>query len=151
MLIVLGVAIIVGITLLVVLPGDDETADETNENTNTEIVEEPAEEITENINTETTEAVEADMQTFEIAGENYAFSQTEIRVQQGSTVKIILSSTEGIHDWVVDGLDLATTRVVGGGDSTEIEFTADTPGTYEYYCSVGNHRELGMVGNLIVE
>tara|TARA_A100001015_G_scaffold273589_1_gene329182 strand:- start:6321 stop:9767 length:3447 start_codon:yes stop_codon:yes gene_type:complete len=28
--------------------------------------------------------------------------------------------------------------------------TFDTPGTYEYYCSVGNHEQQGMVGTIIV-
>jgi len=32
-----------------------------------------------------------------------------------------------------------------------VEFTADTPGEFEYYCSVGQHRANGQVGKLIVE
>ena len=34
---------------------------------------------------------------------------------------------------------------------TFVEFTVDKTGTFEYYCSVGQHRANGMVGNLIVE
>lgn len=34
---------------------------------------------------------------------------------------------------------------------TSVTFVADTLGTFEYYCSVGNHRAQGMVGNLVVE
>ena len=34
---------------------------------------------------------------------------------------------------------------------TSVTFIADQEGSFEYYCSVGNHREEGMVGTLIVE
>ena len=32
-----------------------------------------------------------------------------------------------------------------------IEFTADKTGSFEYYCSVGTHRQMGMKGTLIVK
>ena len=35
--------------------------------------------------------------------------------------------------------------------SAEVEFVASIAGTFEYYCSVGEHRAKGMKGNLIVE
>ena len=31
------------------------------------------------------------------------------------------------------------------------EFTADKVGSFEYYCSVGSHRSMGMKGVLKVE
>lgn len=34
---------------------------------------------------------------------------------------------------------------------TSVTFVADETGTFEYYCSVGNHRGQGMIGKLIVE
>ncbi|MDO8658241.1 MAG: plastocyanin/azurin family copper-binding protein [Candidatus Levybacteria bacterium] len=39
------------------------------------------------------------------------------------------------------------------GQTDTVEFTADTAGTFEYYCSVGNgyHKEQGMVGTLVIE
>ena len=37
------------------------------------------------------------------------------------------------------------------GQIDEVEFVVDKAGTFEYYCSVGNHRQMGMVGKLIVE
>jgi len=37
------------------------------------------------------------------------------------------------------------------GTPTSVTFVADKTGTFEYYCSVGNHRAQGMVGKLIVE
>lgn len=87
---------------------------------------------------------------FNLTGKNFAFSQTEIRVKEGDTVTIKFSSTEGYHDWMLDEFDAKTERVQAG-DSAEVTFVAGKAGTYEYYCSVGNHRAQGMVGKLIVE
>jgi len=87
---------------------------------------------------------------FDVEGANFAFSQTEIRVKKGDTVRINYTSTDGFHDFVMDEFGAATERVNTGG-STYVEFVADQAGTFEYYCSVGSHRQLGMVGNLIVE
>ena len=36
------------------------------------------------------------------------------------------------------------------GSSTEATLELDTPGTYTFYCSVGNHRAAGMEGTLTV-
>lgn len=86
----------------------------------------------------------------DLTGTNYAFSQETIRVQQGDTVQVTLTATEGFHDWVVDAFDAATERV-RDGDAASVTFVADEAGEFEYYCSVGNHRQQGMVGTLIVE
>jgi uncharacterized cupredoxin-like copper-binding protein len=50
----------------------------------------------------------------------------------------------------VDEFD-ARTVIVQPGQTAEVEFVADKTGTFEYYCSVGTHRQMGMVGKLIVE
>lgn len=31
------------------------------------------------------------------------------------------------------------------------EISLDQPGTYEFWCSIGNHREQGMVGTITIE
>ena len=90
------------------------------------------------------------VKTFELTGASFAFSQSEIRVKQGDTVRIIFTSTGSFHDWVVDTFGAATAQVSMGGTS-EVTFIASAKGTFEYYCSVGNHRAMGMTGTLIVE
>lgn len=92
---------------------------------------------------------EAD-KTFEVDGSNFEFSMDEIRVSKGETVRIVFSNIGGTHNWTIDEFSAAT-KTIGTGESETIEFVADQAGTFEYYCSVGNHRALGMVGNLIVE
>jgi L-ascorbate metabolism protein UlaG (beta-lactamase superfamily) len=93
---------------------------------------------------------EGEVEVFEISGKNFEFDVTEIRVQEGQTVIINFTSEQGLHDWVVNEFDASTSRV-SDGESTSVTFVADQTGEFEFYCSVGNHRERGMVGTLIVE
>ena len=90
------------------------------------------------------------LKEFAVTAKNFSFSETEIRVKKGDFVRINFKSADGFHDWVVDAFDAKTNRVATGG-STSIDFVADKAGTFEFYCSVGNHRQMGMVGKLIVE
>lgn len=87
---------------------------------------------------------------FAISGKPFEFSVKEIRVKQGDKVRIDFTSTQGLHDWVVDEFN-AKTKQLTAGQSESVTFKADKTGTFEYYCSVGNHRQMGMVGKLIVE
>lgn len=88
--------------------------------------------------------------TVELTGKNFAFSKNEIRVKKGQTVKVVFTSEGGFHDWKVDEFNAATAQVNTDGTSS-VTFVADKAGEFEYYCSVGSHRQMGMVGKLIVE
>jgi len=95
------------------------------------------------------------VETFTITGENFKFvmngqDNPDIKVKVGDTVRIEFSAAEGFHDWVVDEFS-ARTDQVRPGTPTSVEFVADKAGTFSYYCNVGEHRALGMEGNLIVE
>ena len=90
------------------------------------------------------------VKTFDLTGRNFAFSQKEMRVKKGDTVKIKFTRTEGFHDWVLGEFNAATTQA-GAGNTSEVQFVADKTGTFEFYCSVGAHRSLGMKGELIIE
>ena len=65
-------------------------------------------------------------------------------------MKVVLHNTEGSHDFVLDEFNVRA-EVLDVGESQEVEFIADKIGKFEYYCSVGSHRAMGMVGKLIVE
>lgn len=92
----------------------------------------------------------AAVKTFTIIGKNFTFSETELRVKVGDRVKIIFKNDEGFHDWVIDEFN-AKTPQLQAGNQAEVEFVVSKTGTFEYYCSVGNHRAMGMKGSLIVE
>ena len=85
-----------------------------------------------------------------VVGSNYKFDPATITVKKGEMVKITFKSMGGIHDLVVDGYNVRT-KTIGSGEQDSLEFTADKVGSFEYYCSVGNHRAMGMKGMLIVE
>lgn len=86
----------------------------------------------------------------EVQGQNFEFSQDEIRVQQGQEVTVVFESTGGTHDFVIDEFDVAS-EVVSSGEQTRVTFTPDQTGEFAYYCSIGSHRDMGMEGTLIVE
>lgn len=86
-----------------------------------------------------------------VEGKEFSFTPAILTVKQGETVRVVFKNTGTMpHDFVVDGLDVRT-KVVGGGQQDTITFTASEKGTFEYYCSVGNHRARGMVGKITVE
>ena len=88
--------------------------------------------------------------TFNVAASSFKFNPATITVKKGDNVKIILTNSGGNHNFVIDEFN-AKTKVIGSGETDTISFVADKSGTYEYYCSVGNHRQMGMVGKLIVQ
>ena len=92
----------------------------------------------------------AQVKSFTVHGSNFKFSPAEMRVKQGDRVRVTFVNDSGRHDWRLDAFRTGT-AVLAAGASETVEFTADRKGTFEYYCSVGEHRTMGMVGNLIVE
>ncbi len=94
--------------------------------------------------------VEQDVVDVTVVGTNMAFDLKEIRVKKGDKVRVTFKNEEGFHDWVLDEFNVKT-KQIGAGQEEVVEFTADKTGTFEYYCSVGKHREMGMVGTIIVE
>ena len=85
-----------------------------------------------------------------VEGGMFYFKPNEIRVKKGETVKVAFNNSEGMHDFVIDELNVRT-PIIKAGESAEVEFTVDEVGEFEFYCSVGNHRQQGMTGTLIVE
>ena len=90
-----------------------------------------------------------------ISGENFKFimngvDNPDIKVKEGEKIRVEFVSTKGFHDFVIDEFNVATEKVRDGG-KTSVEFVADKNGTFEYYCSVGEHRANGMKGTFIVE
>ena len=80
----------------------------------------------------------------------FYYTPKEIRVKKGQTVRINLTAKDMMHDFNIDELNVKS-PIVKAGESTVIEFVAGEVGSYEYYCSVGQHRANGQIGTLIVE
>lgn len=108
------------------------------------------------------------------------FDKTEIRVKAGEKIKLVLNHTGKLpknamgHNFVLlsKGTDvqkfataamnekateyipskgvLAHTKLIGGGESTTIEFTVPSKGIYDFICSFPGHYAM-MKGKFIVE
>ena len=97
-----------------------------------------------------TSAVVSPVKEFTVNGSSFDFDPKTVTVNKGDTVKITFVDGDGTHDLVVEGYNVSTKRLSGGGSDT-IQFIADKTGCFEYYCSVSNHRDLGMKGVLVVQ
>lgn len=95
-------------------------------------------------------AMAADVKVVEIEGGAFYYKPNEIRVKKGEKVKVVMKSVDMMHDFVIDELGVKM-PIAKSGETGTVEFTADQAGTYEFYCSVGQHRAQGQVGKLIVE
>ena len=91
-----------------------------------------------------------EVKEFTVTGTNFAFEPSMISVKKGDRVKITFKNTQGFHDFVIDEFSAATKQMQSPGTEV-LEFVADKTGTFEYYCSVGSHRQMGMKGTLKVE
>jgi plastocyanin len=93
-----------------------------------------------------------EVEVIEVAMDDYSFSPAEIRVKAGQKVVINLSSLRGSHDFVIDEFQVKS-LVLSPGGTEVLEFMVPESAAgqeFEFYCSVGNHRQMGMVGKLIV-
>ena len=87
---------------------------------------------------------------FTIVGQNYSFTPSTITVRKGDKVRITFKNTNGFHDFKIDEFGVAGRQSQSPSEEV-LEFTADKTGTFQYYCSVGAHRAMGMWGTLQVE
>ena len=85
-----------------------------------------------------------------VTANDFTYDVKEIKVKQGDKLVISLTNSEGFHDLLIDELGV-NSGPVGVGQTVELVIPTDKPGTYEYYCSVGDHRAMGMWGTLTIE
>lgn len=92
----------------------------------------------------------APVKEFTVTGSNFSFVPNMISVKKGDVVKINFKNAQGFHDLRIDEFKASTKQIKTGEEET-ISFIADKTGSFEYYCSVGSHRAMGMKGTLKVE
>ena len=159
--IVIGILVLVGIGGWFLFSGDNSLpsnprADQANtapapiemSSTSPSAVSVPAE-TSSSANPSAVPAIPAEKE-FTVEGKNFSFTPSTISVKQGDQVKIVFKNVDGTHDLRIDELNVATKRISAGEEDT-VEFIADRVGSFEYYCSVGSHRAMGMKGTLIVQ
>lgn len=103
---------------------------------------------TEDQSTET--AMMSDSSEITVEGGGFYFKPNLIKVKKDEKVTIESKSVGGSHNFTIDELNVKT-KTIGSSDSAKVEFTPGKAGSFEYYCSIGNHRQMGMKGTLTVE
>lgn len=100
----------------------------------------------------TSDTMSADgVREIRLEGSEFKFSLASLTLKKGEKVRLILGNTGKMkHDFVVDELNVRT-KIINNGETDTVEFTPETAGTFEFYCSVGQHRANGMKGMLTVE
>jgi uncharacterized cupredoxin-like copper-binding protein len=85
--------------------------------------------------TETITATEAD----------FSISLDEDSLAPGTYAIEVVNDGDATHDLVVerDGEDVAASDSIAPGESTTLTVELEA-GDYVFYCSIGNHREMGM-------
>ena len=97
------------------------------------------------------EEEEASGQRVDVSATEFAFNPSDIQLDAAGTYTFHMTNAgEFEHALEIEGQGIEeATDTVGGGESADA--TVDlAEGEYEIYCPVGNHREMGMEGTLVV-
>lgn len=79
------------------------------------------------------------------------FTNPTLTAQVGDTVKVTLTSGDGVeHGITFPDFNAVSQHVVGKGSSTTVTFTVDKPGNFKYFCEIAGHKEAGMIGEFDV-
>jgi len=84
----------------------------------------------------------------EVSARSFAYDPDALSAEVGEDIAVVLTSTDILHDFVIDELDAHV--AADGGETASGGFTAQKAGTYTFYCSVPGHRAAGMEGTLTV-
>jgi plastocyanin len=90
-------------------------------------------------------------QSVELVATEFAFDPADVSVDEaGETTFTVSNEGEFPHALEIEGNGIEEeTEELGPGDSGSVTVDLE-PGEYELYCPVGDHREQGMVGTLVV-
>lgn len=80
---------------------------------------------------------------------SYYYKPDTITAKKGQKIQIVMNSVDMVHNFNIDELDVHG-PMVKSGETKIIEFTPEKVGTFEYYCSVANHRAKGQIGKITV-
>jgi len=94
--------------------------------------------------------VSKDTKEIRMTAKKYEYDPAVITVKEGEHVRLVVTAVDHDHGFKIDAFHID--QLLKKGESTTIEFTADTTGTFPFQCShfcgLG-HK--GMKGELIVE
>ena len=92
-------------------------------------------------------------QTVDVKATDFKFDPSDPSVTPGTVAFKVTNDGETLHNLEVEGPsgEAELPEDLQPGQEGEFTVDLDKPGTYEFYCPVGNHRDLGMVGEVTVK
>jgi plastocyanin len=83
---------------------------------------------------------------------DFALNPADATVKTGTVTFDVANDGQAPHALEVEGPGgEVETETLDAGGSEKLTVDLNKPGTYEMYCPVGNHREMGMEGEVTVE
>lgn len=91
--------------------------------------------------------------TVPVSETDFKIDPADPTVKAGTVTFEVSNDGATTHTLEVEGPDGETELEpeLAPGDEGTLEVDLSKPGTYEWYCPVGNHRDLGMEGEITVE
>jgi plastocyanin len=91
-------------------------------------------------------------ETVDMSLTDFALNPADPTVKAGTVTFNVTNDGQAPHALEVEGPGgEVETETLSGGGSAKLTADLNKPGTYEMYCPVGNHREMGMEGQVTVE
>ena len=87
--------------------------------------------------------------SMDIMGHNFVLLKADVDLTEFAMSAMAAKDTGYIPADKTDQV-IASTKIIGGGESTTIEFPAPAPGTYKFFCSFPGHFGT-MQGDFIVK
>ncbi|MBI4092756.1 MAG: cupredoxin domain-containing protein [Candidatus Kerfeldbacteria bacterium] len=105
-----------------------------------------------NANANTNAATSQTGPDYSVSMTDYAFTPATITADLGKTVTVKVTNNGGLtHSFVINGLSVNSGLLAPGQSKTISITTPSSAGTFEYFCSVSGHKDLGMKGTLTVQ
>ena len=86
-----------------------------------------------------------------VGGDIDGLVNPDLHAVVGDVVKItVINGDPVLHDMKIDEFDVSTGELTQKDQVGTVMFKVTASGEFDYYCTVPGHREVGMVGKIIV-
>ena len=102
---------------------------------------------------ETTAAGGGGGETVKVSATDFKFDPSDPTVAPGEVTFDVTNDGKTLHNLEVEGPsgEAELPEDLQPGDAGSLAVDLSEPGTYKFYCPVGNHEDLGMVGDVTVK
>ncbi len=88
---------------------------------------------------------------FTVTAKEFSLTPTKLAVNKGEKVRIwFVNDGASEHNINIPEFNLKS-DYIASGEKTFLEFEPINTGTFQFYCGVGGHKDLGMQGSIIVQ